>query len=172
MNIKTVVVGDLETNCYILENDNECLIIDPGADREKIDNEIVKELVGVILTHSHFDHNGEVSYFCEKYGAPLYDYNNLNPGKNKISSFEFDVIYTPGHTKDSITIYFEKQKIMFVGDFIFYRTIGRTDLSGGNYEEMKQSIKKIKEYKDVILYPGHGIMTKLEEEKIYNIYFR
>ena len=61
---------------------------------------------------------------------------------------------------------------MFVGDFIFYRTIGRTDLPGGNYEEMKQSIKKIKEYKNVVLYPGHGIKTKLEDEKIHNIYFR
>lgn len=172
MNIKKVVVGDLETNCYILENDNECLIIDPGAEAEKIDAKIYKKVVGIIITHSHFDHIGEVSYFSEKYDALVYDYNNLIQGKNKIRSFEFDVIYTPGHTKDSITIYFEKEKIMFVGDFIFYRTIGRTDLLGGNYEEMKQSIKKIKEYKGVTLYPGHGLITKLEEEKIHNIYFR
>ena len=111
MNIKKVVVGDLETNCYILENDNECLIIDPGAEAEKIDAKIYKKVVGIIITHSHFDHIGEVSYFSEKYDALVYDYNNLIQGKNKIRSFEFDVIYTPGHTKDSITIYFEKEKL-------------------------------------------------------------
>lgn len=172
MNIKTVVVGDLETNCYILENDCECLIVDPGADANKIDSRTDKKVVGIIITHGHFDHIGGVSYFCDKYDAPVYDYNNLILGKNQIGGFQFEVIYTPGHTKDSITIYFPQDKIMFVGDFIFYRTIGRTDLLGGDYEEMKQSIQKIKNYQDITLYPGHGIMTKLEEEKIHNIYFR
>lgn len=172
MNIKNVKVGYLETNCYILENEEEALIIDPGDEYSKIEFELDKKLVGIIITHHHFDHIGFLSYFKEKYDTLVYDYSNLKEGLNNIGSFNFEVIYTPGHTPDSITIYFKEAKKMFVGDFIFYHTIGRTDLDGGNFEEMKKSITKIKEYTDVIIYPGHGDITSLEEEKKNNIYFK
>ena len=78
-------------------------------------------------------------------------------------------IYTPGHSKDSVTFYFEEEKIMFIGDFIFKESIGRCDLPGGSEAEMKQSIKKILEYPDDIrLYPGHYQDTSLGDEKINN----
>ena len=57
--------------------------------------------------------------------------------------FKFKCIYTPGHSKDSVTFYFEEEKIMFVGDFIFKDSIGRCDLPGGSESEMKESINKI-----------------------------
>ena len=61
---------------------------------------------------------------------------------------------------------------MFVGDFVFKGTIGRCDLEGGDYNQMKESIKKLKTYpKDTILYPGHGDETTLEDEIKYNPYF-
>ena len=172
MNIKTVVVGELQTNCYILENDIELLIIDPGAEPTKIEKELDKKLVGIIITHYHDDHIGGLSYFKNKYNTKVYDYNNLNEGLNIIGSFNFDVIHTPGHTKDSITIYFKKERIMFVGDFVFYRTIGRVDLDGGSYNQTKSSIERLKGYNNVTLYCGHGIGTSLEEEKTNNIYFK
>lgn len=172
MNIKIVKVGYLETNCYILENETEALIIDPGDDYLRIESELDKKLVGIIITHNHFDHVGAVSYFKDKYNVSVYDYNNLKEGLNSIGNFNFEVIHTPGHTTDSITIYFKEEKKMFVGDFVFYHTIGRTDLDGGNFEDMKKSITKLKEYNDVILYPGHGDITNLEEEKKNNIYFK
>ncbi|MBE6152051.1 MAG: MBL fold metallo-hydrolase [Firmicutes bacterium] len=172
MNIKTVVVGNLQTNCYILENDTQCIIIDPGAEPEKIEKELQKELVGIIITHSHLDHTGGLLYFVNKYKVKIYDYNNLKEGLNTIGTFTFDVIYTLGHTKDSITIYFNQEKVMFVGDFVFFHTVGRTDLNGGDFEQMKSSIAILKHYDDVTLYPGHGRVTTLKEEKSNNIYFQ
>jgi len=172
MNIKTVVVGYLETNCYIIEKGQECLIVDPGDEPEKIDRETDKKIIGIIITHNHFDHIGGVSYFKEKYNVPVYDYRNLKEEFNSIHNFTFEVLYMPGHTEDSIVVYFNEEEIMFVGDFVFYHTIGRTDLDGGNFEKTKDSISRLKTYKNVTLYPGHGKTTTIEEEKINNIYFR
>lgn len=172
MDIKIIPVGYLETNCYILENDAEALIIDPGDEPLKIDRELNKKLIGIIITHYHEDHIGGLSYFKNKYDVPVYDYNNLEEGANRLGSFLFDVIYNPGHTTDSISIYFKEENKMFVGDFIFYHTIGRTDLTGGNFKEMLKSISNLKKYDDIIIYPGHGRITSLKEEKSNNIYFR
>lgn len=171
MNIKKVIVGELQTNCYIILKENECIIIDPGAEPIKIEQEINKNLVGIIITHSHYDHIGALNYFKEKYKIPVYDYSNLKEGYNKIGSFNFDMVRTPGHTNDSISIYFKDDNVMFVGDFIFYHTIGRTDLPTGDYDEMKKSIEKIKKYDNIKIYPGHGSVTTLMEEKENNIYF-
>lgn len=77
----------------------------------------------------------------------------------------------PGHTNDSLSYYFYKENIMFTGDFIFAGSIGRTDL-GGNSNDMKNSINKIKKYSDNIkIYPGHGDTTSLIDEKVNNVYF-
>lgn len=171
MNIKKVIVGELETNCYILEYCDECIIIDPGAEPLKIEQELDKKLIGIIVTHYHDDHTGALKYFKEKYNVPVYNHNNLNCGKNNIGNFTLDVVYTPGHTSDSISIYFDEEKVIFVGDFIFYHTIGRTDLPTGDYSQMRKSIEKIKEYDNIVIYPGHGKITTLKEEKENNIYF-
>ena len=61
---------------------------------------------------------------------------------------------------------------MFVGDFIFRNSIGRTDLEGGNYSDMKKSIEKIKKYDgNIVIYPGHGEKRTLQFEKDNNMYF-
>lgn len=172
MKIKIVTVGFLRTNCYILENDLEALIIDPGDEPLKIEKSLNKKLAGIILTHHHDDHVNAAGFFKDKYKTRIYDYYNLKEGINKIGIFSFKVIHTPGHTIDSITVYFEDEKIMFVGDFVFHNTIGRTDLEGGNWGDMKDSINNLMQYDDIKLYPGHGIMTILEEEKNNNVYFR
>ena len=62
---------------------------------------------------------------------------------------------------------------MFTGDFLFFNTIGRCDLEGGDEQEMLESIEKIKEYEDdIVVYPGHGPSTVLGREKVYNPYFK
>lgn len=163
MKIDRVIVGDLETNCYILSIDNKCLVIDPGDEYNKI-NEVIsdKKVVGVIITHHHFDHIGSLNYFDKKL---ILDKKNLDEKDHNIDGFKFEIIYTPGHKEDSITIYFKEYKIMFTGDFIFKGTIGRTDLLGGNYKDMIISLNKIKKYdKDITIYPGHGEKTYLGDE--------
>ncbi len=175
MEMLKLVVGELKTNCYILYNDDECLIIDPGDEENNIIKQVEKlkvKPVGILLTHNHFDHAMYADSLSSFYHVQVYDYKNLFEGEQKISSFNFEVIYTPGHSKSSITFYFKDYDMMFVGDFIFYENIGRVDLPGGSYQDMIESLEKIKKYPDdITLYPGHGEETTLGHEKKHNHYF-
>lgn len=173
MDIEVIKVGYLECNCYLLIKGSKLLVIDPGDEAKKIINKIGdRQVVGIIITHYHFDHIGAINEIVSKYNTKIYDYSNLIEGRNTIDKFEFEVVYTPGHKEDAITIYFRDEKIMFVGDFIFNGSIGRCDLAGGNMDDMNKSIEKIKKYDDnIILYPGHGDKTLLGYEKMNNIYF-
>ena len=171
MQIDRIVVGQLETNCYVLTIDNDVLLIDPGDEIEKIKPFIKnKNLVAVLVTHYHFDHIGALNYFDKN---KIYDIHNLDEKEYIFNKFIFDVIYTKGHKEDAITFYFKKDKIMFTGDFIFEDSIGRVDLPGGDIKEMIQSLNKIKVYDDdIIIYPGHGDSTILGKEKMnFNYYF-
>ena len=173
MKIEQVIVGPLETNCYLLPKDGHVLVIDPGEEAHRIEEHIGNDCVdGIVITHYHFDHIGALDQLKNKYSTLVYDFHNLQEGHQTIGVFNFDVLFTPGHKEDSITLIFPHERVMFVGDFIFKRSIGRTDLVGGNNQEMIKSIQKIKAIEDdYTIYPGHGEKTTLEEEKKYNPYF-
>ena len=167
--VDKVVVGVYAANCYILSKNNKALVIDPGDEYDKIKPFINnKEIVGVLITHKHPDHIGALNNFDKN---KIYSYNNLKEGINQITPFTFEVIYTKGHTSDSITFYFQEDNLMFTGDFLFKGSIGRMDLPTGNANEMIKSIEKLKKYPNVKIFPGHGEPTTLEEEKQNNIYF-
>ena len=173
MKVEVVKVGFLECNCYVVSKGNDCLVIDPGDELDKIVKLIgEKKVKGILITHNHFDHVGCVDSLSLKYNVKIYDYNNLDEGVNSVDKFKFEVIYTFGHTMDSVSYYFRDDKIMFTGDFLFKDTVGRCDLDGGNYNLMLDSIKKIKKYDDdIIIYPGHGEFSTLGDEKKNNSYF-
>lgn len=173
MNIKCIKVGYLRCNCYLIEKQDEYLLIDPGDDLEKIE-ELIKDknIKGILTTHSHFDHIASLDDLVENYNYKSYDLNNLKEGINTIGNFSFEVIKTFGHTMDSICFYFSDEKIIFTGDFLFKGTIGRCDLIESDYKEMLKSIEKIKKYPDdITIYPGHGLKTNLGLEKKNNPYF-
>lgn len=174
MKVTNIKVGYLECNCYILEIDSKVLIVDPGDEYQKIKKELTnKEILGILLTHNHFDHIGAIKELVNDYNVEVYSHSNLEEKDHTIGPFNFEVIYTPGHTKDSITFYFKKDDLMFTGDFLFYDTIGRCDLEGGDYNIMLKSIEKIKTYKEnITIHPGHGKPTTLEREVKYNPYFK
>ena len=92
MKIKSVVVGSLETNCYILEKDGEILIIDPGDEANKIIESIAGEVVGIIITHHHFDHVGALESIKNYYNAKVYDYSNLKEENNNFHKYLWYVI--------------------------------------------------------------------------------
>ena len=164
MNIKRVVVGSLEENCYIVEKNNKCIIINPGDEADKIISNITCEVVGILITHYHFDHIGALDELKEKY--------NLQENNYNIDGFDFEVIDTPGHTSDSKTYYFKDNDIMFVGDFLFKDGIGRMDLPTGSVNEMKKSLDKIFTYpSNTIIYPGHGDKSTLGEELFNRLSF-
>ena len=158
MKVETVQVGYLETNCYLLDINNKVVIIDPGDDFFKIKKAVGnRKVVGVLITHFHGDHIGALEEVLSYYDADL---NKVND-----KSFIYKEIETPGHTMESKTFYFEKDKMMFAGDFIFYNSIGRTDL-GGSDTLMQKSLNEISKYPDdITIYPGHGPKTTLGHEK-------
>ena len=172
MKIDVIKTGFLNENCYVLSINNDCLLIDPGDEYEKIINVIGdKNVLAVLITHYHFDHIGALDDIIKKYNCDVMDYKSNH--NVKIKDFEFEIIDTKGHKEDCVTFYFKKESIMFTGDFIFKDSIGRTDLKGGSYNDMLKSIEKIKKYpSNTILYPGHGDKTTLEYELNNNIYMK
>ena len=83
MEIENIQVGYLKCNCYLLTIDNDVLIIDPGDEPDKIIKLIDKRnVVGIIITHHHSDHDGAVDELVSKYNAKVYDRYNLSEGKN------------------------------------------------------------------------------------------
>ena len=90
MEINTIKVGYLECNCYLLIKNNKVLVIDPGDEAEKIIKEIRnRKVVGVIITHHHFDHIGALNTIIKKYQIKMYDYYNLSEGEQSIEDFRY-----------------------------------------------------------------------------------
>lgn len=170
MKIEEVVTGLLDENCYVLKKGDTCLVVDPGDDYPKI-KEVVgdNKVLGVLLTHSHFDHIGALRNFLTKRNVKIFKKSSTSEKSYEVGDFSFQVIYTPGHSSDSISFYFPDDNVMFVGDFIFKEGVGRCDLPTGSEDEMKESLNKLKEFNsDIKLYPGHGENTTLDYEKSHN----
>jgi hydroxyacylglutathione hydrolase len=196
MEIRKIKLGFYQTNTYIIINNSDVIIIDPVSKAERIqalvkDNERV---VGICLTHGHFDHIGAVDDLVDLFSCPVYIHEDdfdltQDPEKNysqtkkiklktklnfyrdsmQIGSFTFDVFHTPGHTKGSVCLKFDD--ILFTGDTLFKGSIGRTDLFGGSPQQMKQSLRFIRSLNhDYSIYPGHDNITTLFEEIKHNSY--
>ncbi len=199
MKFITEIVGFLEVNCYIIpsEKDNCVYVIDPGASPDKVAKSA--ESLGysdykIILTHAHIDHVSAVkdlmttlkvsSLYLHEDDMPLYTSpaNELLPFMPAVANppvpihdmknCEFRIIHTPGHTRGGVCYYFEGEKSLFSGDTLFRESIGRTDLPGGNTENILSSIKErlFSLPEDVVVYPGHGSSTTIAYEKKSNPY--
>jgi len=86
-----------------------------------------------------------------------------------VGNLELKVIHTPGHTKGSISLFCEKENVVFTGDTLFAGSIGRTDLPGSSFDEMMHSLKKLMDLPDeTVVHPGHGGKTTIGREKRTN----
>lgn len=106
-------------------------------------------------------------------GAPEIS-NYLNEGDQiQFGNSNLDIVHVPGHSPGSIVFYNIKEEFMIVGDVLFNDSIGRTDLPGGNYEQLINGIKnKLFTLGDQInVYPGHGELTTIGKERKYNPFF-
>jgi len=198
MIIEKLVVGLLETNCYILadEKTKDAVIIDPGDEHKKIRAKVEKlGLIPlcVIITHGHGDHIGA----NKDLGLPIwihrFDADSLaDPAKNlsrafdfevrspkagrlledgekfKVGSLELEIIHTPGHTPGGICV--KCDGVVFTGDTLFCGGVGRTDLPQASEKDLFKSIKtKLLTLDDsVVIYPGHGPSSSIGDEKRNN----
>lgn len=157
MQIKQLIVGPIQTNCYLLISGGEMVVVDPGGSPDKILDEIKKigiQPKHIINTHSHFDHTLANKETIKETGAEILD---LKEGDEvKIGDEVLKVISTPGHSKDSICLLGEG--FVLSGDTLFKDGYGRTDLGGGSEEEIQKSLKRLSEIikSGTKIYPGHG----------------
>ncbi len=161
--VEKLVVGFLNENCYIVSNNKEALIIDPGDESDRIIS-FIKEhkykAKAILITHYHFDHIGALESIKNEFKVNVIDYNN----QKKVDGFDFEIIKNYGHTLDCVSYYFKKDKVMFTGDFIFKDTIG--NYKDDNYKVMLESLIQFKnsKYSGVTIYPGHGDETNYDYE--------
>ncbi len=198
MHIKTLTVGPIETNCYVVsdEQTKECAVIDPGAESGTIMDYI--ESAGlkcccILLTHAHFDHVGAVAELMEETGAPLY-MNALDNGVSigggdevfnapegthfysegdtvQVGPLEFRVIHTPGHTPGGVCLVC--QDALFSGDTLFRDSCGRTDFAASSTDDMLASLRRLSALPgDYEVFPGHMSATTLERERRMNYFMR
>lgn len=186
MNVERIVVGPLATNAYLACSGDECVVIDPGDEAAAILKRLGRKgLVAIIATHLHFDHVGAVLELAEATGAPFYAhpadwaiYKELNevaeewgfsvpeipPPKNPgLRGWELDVLHTPGHTPGSISLVGDG--VVFTGDTLFHMSVGRTDLPGGDWDALVESVCRLYGLpRGYLVYPGHGPATTIGNE--------
>ena len=166
-----------------------CIIVDPSWDLEIIFEYLKKnnlQIKFIINTHSHFDHTIGNEQVAKITGAEIMQHKNSPLDKDKtledgdrikFGNSTIDVIYTPGHSKDSICLIVDDEMII-TGDTIFVGSCGRLDLPGGSASEMFDSIygKLSKLDGKLIILPGHHYGSKktssIKDEKENNFVFK
>ncbi len=195
MKVKTITVSMFGTNCYLAfcPETNEAVVVDPGAEAKKI-IETIKNLKlnikYIINTHGHVDHIGANGKLKEALAAPvllnekdLDLYNNPGFGLKLVlrkqpqpdqfikegdrvsfGKLVFKVIETPGHTRGGICLL--SDAAVFCGDTLFAGSVGRTDLAGGSYNDLIDSIRQklLVLSPETTVYPGHGPQTTIGVE--------
>jgi hydroxyacylglutathione hydrolase len=156
----------------------------------------------VLDTHAHFDHtdaNGAIIQatgallalhpqdlpLLEKSGgaaffglqadpSPLPDLELHDGDELEVGKLCFRVLHTPGHTPGHVCFYEPAEGVIFDGDVLFYRGIGRTDLPGGSWRQLMDSIQQVLFAlpEDTVVYSGHGPATTIGEEKRLNPWLR
>ena len=186
------------------EDSKEAAVIDPGDNAGEIIRIIDKEGLKpkfIINTHAHFDHIGgvkaiqdhfKIDFFLHKEDLFLVDNASeqatafglkpiSKPVVNKyvndgdeitLGNLTIAVIHTPGHSPGCVCYYLDSS--VFVGDTLFAGSIGRTDLPGGSYETLINSVKErlFPLGDSTIVYPGHGPSTTIEDEKVHNPFLK
>ena len=188
MNIQKLTLGLYQTNTYLLANDTEAVVIDPGYEADTILDALAgKTLKAILLTHGHFDHVGAVKELVAETGCevwihaaeatmppmvtagPLYFTHTYDEGDtvSPIAGLELTVLHTPGHTPGSVCLLMGRE--MFSGDTLFACSFGRTDLPGGDPRKMMESLRRLASLQgNFFIHPGHGGSTTLDAEKRFN----
>lgn len=199
--VQKLEVGPMGANCYIVADKatRNAFLVDPGGDPDRIKGALKKaglSLKFIINTHGHGDHILANAYFSVPVYVHRLDGDFLtDPSKNlsgffglflkaskadklledgeriSIDGLEAEIIHTPGHTPGGISIKIDG--VVFTGDTLFAGGVGRTDLPGGDEEQLFKSIKNrlFVLDDDIVVYPGHGPQSTIGREKKSNPFF-
>ena len=196
---KSITVGLLEVNCCLVQlpGSRTLYIIDPGGDWKLIQSEAKKldfDEAVILFTHAHVDHIAAAGAVADAFrimrvylhpdDKPIY----YSPG-NTVGSYipaaenlpdtiwppqdpRMQVLPCPGHSPGGAAYYFPELATVFSGDTLFFSSIGRTDLPGGDEDELLNSIRNrlFKLPDDTRVVPGHGPFTSIGYEKKNNPY--
>ncbi len=196
------IIGDIMTNCYLLWSGQEAGVIDPGGPVFEVVNFLKNnklELKWIVNTHGHVDHIAGNLALKNEFNVPIFinerDREMLFSPTTNLSIFlgteiispeadkllkegdiirlgleELRVIETPGHTPGGIALY--TPGLLFSGDTLFLESIGRTDLPGGDQQQLLKSIRErlMVLPPETVVLPGHEESTTIEHESKYNPY--
>ena len=199
MDIKTLQVGPIGTNCYLLCDETEklCAVIDPGGDAVRVAAAVEDSgcaPCAILLTHGHYDHTGAVAELSARWpGVPVYlnrrdvyegdaylqqlfppvpcakDYGEGDTVQ--VGGLTLQVLATPGHSEGSVTL--RCGDVLFCGDTLFAGSCGRTDFPGGSVKKMMESLKRLGGLEgDLVVCPGHMEDSTLDRERSWNPYLR
>ena len=191
--------GVFQTNGYILAEDNgTCIVIDAPAETADFLDQNSLQASHLLLTHQHLDHIEDAAKLRAQ-GVKVLAFQDYAPEiimekrlqemglpveasafevdevigeitTLRVSDYHFEIHRVPGHSPDSISFYLSSESFLFAGDALFNDSIGRTDLPGGNHEQLLDSIRQ-KLYSlpdETAVFPGHGPRTSIGREKQTN----
>ena len=171
-----------EVNSYVVHAPEGDIVVDAGAEPEKILGAARAPVAAILVTHGHADHVDALEPVRRGTGAPVYihpadaggkvrDYEPLEDGRAlDVAGLGIRVLHTPGHSPGSVTFVLGHDQI--VGDLILPGSVGRTDIPGASWEEIEVSIRRVIPLweEETRLYTGHGPVLMAVEELRTNPY--
>jgi len=197
--VDTFVLGPFQSNCYVIRREHgaeEAAVIDPGDDPAPLRLELARMRTrpgGILITHSDVDHIGGVAALADGTGAEVWapegEADALRLGETRggmrvpphdpahtvsegdvvtVAGITFEVVDVPGHSVAHIAFHHDGE--LFAGDLLFAGSVGRVDLTGGDWLTLLASVRRLLERfpPETVVYPGHGPTTTLGRELATN----
>ena len=175
---KTFVCNPYQQNTYVVHKQGQlsCFIVDAGIyspDEERVLTDYIRQeqltVKAILITHAHPDHICGLERLTQIYPeAEVINYQQADVS-SLAADWTIEVLRTPGHKEDCVCYYLPEEGVLFSGDTLFYGSVGRTDLPGGDYMTLMQSLNELMRLPaETKVYTGHGEPTTIRHEKQYN----